>query len=226
MQINPVFVNGSINFLIGAGFCYCAFVIYSSLKRNFKLRDLYYAIFWLLGGIFNLSLIAPSFFQETRPGVSGIILGFVSLPAIGAHIVLAPLYLISRISLRKTTNIISVFLGALIFALFLIYFAPRINARGLLHDGISDQKALGYTGSLVLIAFMAICFLIVWKESKSGAISFKNLSSFYSLYAIIIYISVAIPYVLAVIPGKFFCLFYLTIPFLVYLSYGKKKSKN
>ncbi|MCD6271184.1 hypothetical protein J7J24_02415 [bacterium] len=212
-------LDGLTSFYIGL---ICAFSSYwIGRNKKLSLTDSLYASFWFSGALwwifngFALSCwkVFPSFARTI------IFFGGVWF---GIHGILGLVYIARKIYPKRITLFISSLLGTILF--FLYYFgflmrAQEISTRGEVYYNISKAPPHGYfSGGMIFISILGLLFFIFRNLKKEGFTS-KNLANFYSLYAFVIYLGIALIGVLYIPAGRLFHIFYLLVAYLVYLGY-------
>jgi uncharacterized membrane protein SirB2 len=207
----------------------CAYSVYiiSKIKKP-SLEDAYYSVFWFSGTLWWLFNGLALVFWQIFPDFSRTIIFFGGV-WLGIHFASAPLYILSRITRRKVFHIIFAGLSIILFFLYYFFFLMQTQEaidRSYVYYNVPGNIPHGYIFGLLMGFFVLICLLVLWRDWKKGKINLNNLSPFYSFYAIILYGAISLPSVLYVRTGILLSGFYIFVPYLIYLSYAKRKKKN
>ena len=219
-------LEGTIpSFSISLFFFFCAFFI--ARKKKPLLEDIYYALFWLFGALFWLCVgvgLSLNALKETDFGdlfilASGIWIVF--------HIDFGLIYTVIKIFSRNIwVHLISwmiiVFLSLKFVATSLPGLRRSANTLYMHYEFPSLLNQVYFLVTIIAVLFLVSLFFIWW-AFKKGKFGFSNLSSFYAFYAIIIYGGISVSRILYVKQSSFTNLFYLLIPYLIYLGYAKKE---
>lgn len=134
-------------------------------------------------------------------------------------------FLLIKIFREKLKGLIFAFLPLL----FLPFLAPPFFKGKVVLNFGEPMIETGYVwqyvyfGVSVVILTIFLTFFLLWREIKEKKIFWQNLSSFYSYYAIIIYLAIVAIRMPLIYPYQFLIqTFYLLILYLNYLSYKEK----
>ncbi|MCD6429166.1 hypothetical protein J7L09_00535 [bacterium] len=207
------------------GIC-CALASYF-IARNKQLSktDIFYATFWFAGAlwwIFNgLALGAWKIFPNFARTI--IFFGGVWL---GIHYVFGLIYIFHKIVSSRIVTFVSAVIGIIIFLLYYFGFLMKIKeitGRKEVYYNVSENLPHGYIFGGIMFAFIFGLILILLRDYKRGKFSLYNLSNFYSFYALIVYSAISLPSILYIGAGRLMNIFYLFVPYLIYLGYKRAK---
>lgn len=225
-QAPPQLTRGIFGIPVVLSFLISVIIVLRSKRR--KLEDIWYLVFWFFGLLFwSFNTVGLLFWDYNFP-VANIFM-ITAYGWIGFHIVAGLFYLLSKITNNKIAHSILGVFSLVFIVYYLSSWLPKLHlvqGPSYVYYNVSNFPFPGYVLSSFIIAMMAPIIYIIIKEFKTGEISLGNLSNFYALFAVIVYGGVAAPAVLYVNTFMFFLPFYLLIPYLIYLGYGKNKEKG
>lgn len=219
------------SFLVAGVFTLTAY-LFATKRKKFTLSDKFFFIFWILSVIsfiiIGVLLTAFYYFNLSLEGAYLFIVLVWFLFFFQGFFIL--LYCLSRITFKKWIYWLSGFFSLI----FLVYVTFLILNHGeiILKYGEPYLIFPGQSAIIYLIGFLALSlilfyFFIIWRDIKLGLISWRNLSLFYLHYSIIVLGAITFIRIFYFFPYPYIIqIFYLLIPYLVYLSRKEELSQK
>jgi hypothetical protein len=218
--------GGVSSIIIGLCLAYSTFLVVRA--KNLTQKDFWYALFWFFGTLWwFFTGFGLLFWREYRWFAE--ILMLISWVWIGFHMLAGLFYLLSKLTKKILIHLI---FGAILFpglVYYLFFLVPKIKqVKGVpyIYYNVPGAIPHGYFLGGFIVLLVGFGFFILWQDFKKKKISLEDLSEFYSFYAIIFYGAISLPFVLYLQTGWILKIFYLLIPYLVYLGYVKRKKTN
>jgi len=224
-QLKSQIPVGISSMIISLFFLYAVIVVLRSKKR--KLEDIWYLLFWFFGFFFWFFTSLSLFFWESNFSLSNLFV-ILSMCWIAFHAVAGPFYVLTKITKNKIIHFVLGLASAGGSIYYLFFWLPRVHpVRGLpyVYYNVGNIPKGYFLAAIILVSLVAATYVLI-KGFKTGEMSLEDLSSFYAFYALVIYAAISLPAVLYIRSIPILQVFYVLIPYLVYLGYGKNKKKN
>ena len=224
-QIASQIPGGIVSIIVSFFMLYAVVVVLRSKKR--ELEDIWYLLFWFFGFFFwfftGLGLL---FWKPYRPLANLFLI--IAMSWAGFHVIAGPFYILAKITKNKIIHFVLGLASAGGSIYYLFFWLPRVHpVRGLpyVYYNVGNIPKGYFLAAIILVSLVAATYVLI-KGFKTGEMSLEDLSSFYAFYALVIYAAISLPAVLYIRSIPILQVFYVLIPYLVYLGYGKNKKKN
>ena len=209
-------------FLTSLPLFFSAFFI--ARKKKPLLEDIYYAFFWLFGGLFWLASTFIMYFDRTGNTVLRDAATRMSFLWVPLHISFGLAYVLAKVTTNRVVNFLFWVISSFLFIYNLFFIIPYLryspSRPGAAYYETPGKIPHGYVFSGIIIATLPLIGVIIYKDVKRGRLSFSNLSQLYALWAIVIYAAMSVSQTLYINISPFAWLVTVTsVPYLIYLAY-------
>lgn len=202
-------------------FCYfsfCAFLIYKHPKN--LPGEKFYLLFWESAALWWFFVMFPfSIWQFS-----------LCAAFFGLQLFFGALYFFSQFEFsEKSFRIISSLIFVLILGYFVSLFGIKLQTipfptpeSSTLKIEFPGQISSAYLFLAIGTGGLLLSSILIFKWIKEKKIDWNNLSRLYAMFGILVYTLLVLPNAFLIYQGPYYLLFYTTVPFLVFLAYGKK----